>query len=64
MTCKVPAEHFRMKLLLAVLDPSPELVFKSDLLPGSRAPKDHVDTRILESMISGILLILGLGTGM
>ena len=27
-----------------------------------RAPKDHTSIRILQSMISGIALILGLGT--
>ena len=28
------------------------------------APKDHINTRILETMVSGIPLILGLGTRM
>ena len=34
-----------------------------DVVSG-RAPKDHIDIRILETMMSGIPLILGLGARM
>ena len=33
-------------------------------LPGFRAPKDYINIRILRTMVSGIPLILGLGTRM
>ena len=38
-----------------------------DTVPGTsatRGPKDHINIRILQTMISGIPLILGLGTRM
>ena len=34
----------------------------TELNPESRAPRDHIKMRILQSMVSGIPLILGLGT--
>ena len=45
-------------------NPTPVACFPRRSLGLIRGPKDHINIRILQTMISGIPLVLGLGTRM